>query len=235
MKSIICFVAMLVTMMTLSLSLLTGNLVLQVYLKALASILFVCAGLFAARERRSGSSYVRFILLGLIFGCVGDISMQISDIKGELYFIIGLVTFALGHVFYLVAFFKKSSFRWYNLILTLLVIPAAIVGIPLSQAFEFNPGFLFFAVIAYGVIMTFMVGKSLSFVEFKGHPRFVQMTIIGAILFGISDIILLFILFFKPVSSLAQFDPFLLMLRMVGLVTYYVGQGLIALSLKKEP
>lgn len=161
--------------------------------------------------------------------------MQVSDIEGELYFIVGLITFALGHIFYLIAFFNKSSFRWYNLLLTLLVIPTAVFGIPLSGAFEFNPSFLFFAVIAYGVIMTFMVGKSLSFVEFKGHPRFVQMTIIGAILFGISDIILLFILFFKPVSSLAQFDPFLLMLRMVGLVTYYVGQGLIALSLKKEP
>lgn len=239
MKSIISFVAMLIAMLALDFSLTGGDLLLQVYLKGLASVLFVLTGIFALCERpkirgRTGS-YACFILLGLLFGFVGDVSMQLADIKGDLCFIIGLVTFALGHIFYLAAFFKKSHFRWFNLLPTLTVIPLFLFAIPASGQFEFNPSFLFFAVIAYGVILTFMVGKSLSFTEFKGQPAFVRMTIAGAILFAISDIILLFILFFKPVIALSQFDPVRLTLRFAGLLTYYPGQGLIALSLKKEP
>ena len=226
---------MLVSMFTLCLSLLTGDLVLHVYLKALASIFFVLSGFFALKERRKAGSYAYLVLLGLLFGCIGDVSMQVSDLKGELYFIVGLVTFALGHIFYLLAFFKKSRFRWTDLILTLLFIPLALIGIPLSGAFVFNPSFLFFAVMAYGIILTFMVGKSFAFTEFKEHPGFVRLTITGAVLFAVSDVILLFILFFKPVTAMAQFDPRLLALRIFGLITYYAGQGLIALSLRKEP
>ncbi len=238
MKSIVCFVAMLVSMLALDLSLTQGDLMIQVYLKGLSSIFFVLTGIFALAERPKkegrSPSYAVLILLGLVFGCIGDINMQLADIKGDLCFIIGLVTFALGHVFYLIAFFKKSHFHFYNLIPTLIVIPLFLIAIPLSGAFEFNPDFLFYAVIGYGVLMTFMVGKSLSFTEFKGHPAFVRMTTVGAVLFAVSDVILLFILFFKPVIALGQFDPLRLALRFAGLLTYYPGQGLIALSLKKE-
>ncbi len=236
MKSIICFVAMLVSMLALDM---TGDMVLKVYMKALTSILFVLTGICALRERAHErgfcTGYAKLILLGLIFGCVGDVILELADLKGTLYFVTGLVIFALGHVFYLIAFFAKSPFRWFNLLPTLLVIPAVLIAVPLTGAFEFNPDVLFYAVIVYGCILTFMVGKSLSFIEFKEHPAFVRMTIVGTILFAISDFTLLFLLFFKPIISLPQDALMRYILRVFFLLTYYLGQGLIALSLRKEP
>ncbi|MBQ9537691.1 MAG: lysoplasmalogenase [Treponema sp.] len=232
MKSIITFILMLVSMAALDM---TSDLVLRVFFKALTSVLFVLTGIFAMRERNSGTSYAKLILTGLILGFAGDVLLELANLKGDLYFVIGLVTFALGHVFYLIAFFKKSPFQWFNLIPTFIVIPAVLIAVPVTKAFEFNPPALYYAVLAYGVILTFMVGKSFSYTAFKGSTAFVRLTIIVAILFAISDIILLFILFFKPVLVLDRENCTKIVLTVFNLLTYYIGQGLIALSLRKEP
>ena len=232
MKSLVTFVLMLVSMGALDL---TDDLLLRVVFKALTSILFVLTGLFAIGERKSGSGYARLILTGLVFGFAGDVLLELANLKGDLYFVIGLVTFALGHVFYLIAFFRKSRFQWFNLIPTCIVIPAVLIAVPVTGAFEFTPPALFYAVIAYGVILTFMVGKSFSFTAYKDNPAFVRLTVTGAILFAVSDIILLFILFFRPVLVLPREDTVKQVLTVCNLLTYYLGQGLIALSLRKEP
>ena len=243
MKSIITFVLMLLSMMVLDL---TGEmpvqlcgLSLRVYAKTITSILFVLTGIFAMRERRGGvkgGPYARLVLTGLLFGLIGDVFMALNkDFGGFLYVSVGLVTFALGHVFYLIAFSRKSRFHWFNLSPLLIIIPAILIAVSLTGKFKFSPPALFYAVIAYGVILSCMVGRSLSFTDFKEHPAFVRLTIIGTILFATSDLILLFIMFYTPVASLPSNTPVRVTLSVFNLLTYYVGQGLIALSLKEEP
>ncbi|MBP5465130.1 MAG: lysoplasmalogenase [Treponema sp.] len=243
MKSIITFVLMLLSMVVLDL---TGEmpvqlcgLSLRVYAKTITSILFVLTGIFAMRERRGGvkgGPYARLVLTGLLFGLIGDVFMALNkDFGGFLYVSVGLVTFALGHVFYLIAFSRKSRFHWFNLIPLLIIIPAILIAVSLTGKFKFSPPALFYAVIAYGVILSCMVGRSLSFTDFREHPAFVRLTIIGTILFATSDLILLFIMFYTPVASLPSNTPVRVTLSVFNLLTYYVGQGLIALSLKEEP
>ena len=231
MKSIVTFVLMLVSMLALDC---TGDLVMRVVFKALTSVLFVLTGILATGERKSGSAYARLVLVGLALGCAGDILLELSNLEGELYFVLGLSTFALGHVFYLIAFFRKTRFQWFNVIPTLIVIPAVLIAVPATGAFQFDPPALFYAVIVYGVILTFMVGKSFSFTAFKDDRAFARLTITGALLFAVSDIILLFILFFKPVLAMDRDDTVKLALTVFNLLTYYVGQGFIALSLRME-
>ncbi|MCR5622163.1 MAG: lysoplasmalogenase [Treponema sp.] len=233
MKTIITFILMLVSMALLDMSTDVWTCVL---LKAFASFFFVLTGFFALRERKSGSSYSKIILTGLVFGMIGDVFMDLSNLPdGGPYFIIGLVTFALGHVFYLIAFFKKSRFHWFNLIPTIIAVPAVLFLVPATGVFEFNPQLLFYAVIVYVFVLSFMMGKSFSFTEFKENPSFVRLTIIGAVLFAISDVILFFTLFFTPLSRLPKHGTTQFIFHVLNLLTYYVGQGLIALSLKKEP
>ena len=243
MKSIITFVLMLLSMVVLDL---TGEmpvqlcgLSLRVYAKTITSILFVLTGIFAMRERRGGvkgGPYARLVLTGLLFGLIGDVFMALNkDFGGFLYVSVGLVTFALGHIFYLIAFSRKSRFHWFNLIPLLIIIPAILIAVSVTGKFKFSPPALFYAVIAYGVILSCMVGRSLSFTDFREHPAFVRLTIIGTILFATSDLILLFIMFYTPVASLPSNTPVRVTLSVFNLLTYYVGQGLIALSLKEEP
>ena len=233
MHSIITFILMLASMAALDMT--VKGTVLRLSLKALTSLFFVLTGILAMRERKSGSSYAKLILTGLILGFVGDVLLEYTNMAGPIYFVIGLVSFALGHAFYLIAFFKRTSFRWYSIIPVLIVVPTVLVAVPVTGAFQFDPPALFYAVIAYGIILTFMVGMSFCFTAFKEHPAFVRLTIIGAVLFAISDIILLFILFFKPALALPASSKEIVILTVCNLLTYYLGQGLIALSLRKEP
>ena len=243
MKSAITFVLMLLSMVGLDvvgeMPVYLCGLSLRVYVKTITSFLFVLTGVFAMKERREGvkaGPYAKLILTGLIFGFIGDIFMALNkDFGGFLYVSIGLVTFALGHVFYLIAFIKKSRFRWYNLIPLFVIIPAILLAVMQTGKFKFNPPALFYAVISYGVILSLMVGKSLSFTCFKETPSFIRLTIIGTVLFATSDLILLFIMFFGPVASLPSDTPVRVTLSVINLLTYYVGQGFLALSLKKEP
>lgn len=243
MKSIITFVLMLIAMLVLDL---TGEmpvqlcgLSLRVYAKTITSVLFVLTGMIALRERRGGvkgGPYAPLVLCGLLSGLIGDVFMALNkEFGGFLYISVGLVTFALGHVFYLIAFSRKSRFRWFNLLPLFVIVPAILIAVPVTGKFTFRLPALFYAVIAYGVILSCMTGRSLSFSGFREHPAFVRLTIVGTILFAASDLILLFIMFYTPVASLASNTPVRITLSVFNLLTYYVGQGLIALSLKEEP
>ena len=233
MRTIITLALMLVSMVMLDMA---TDVWTCVFLKALASFFFVLTGFFAMKERKSGSAYSRIIMAGLVSGMIGDVFMDLANLPdGDLYFIIGLVIFALGHVFYLIAFFKKTSFRWLNLVPTLIAVPAVLFCVPATGMFEFSPPLLFYAVIIYVFVLSFMMGKSFSFTEFRENPGFVRLTMIGAILFALSDLILFFTLFFTPISRLPKDTTTQFVLHVLNLLIYYAGQGLIALSLKKEP
>ena len=51
--------------------------------------------------------YYYFILLGLIFCLGGDVFLALKQEKA---FLFGLISFLLGHVFYVIAFFQISSY-----------------------------------------------------------------------------------------------------------------------------
>ncbi len=72
------------------------------------------------------------------------------------------------------------------------------------------------------MIISFMVSKSISLLTlFNLNSKGISLIFIGAMLFFISDIILSFIYFYKkPAKPLVA----------LNLITYYIGQGLIALS-----
>lgn len=91
-------------------------------------------------------------------------------------------------------------------------------------AFEYEG--LQLVVIGYTLLISFMVSKSISLhCYYKGNEKAIVMTILGAVMFLVSDIILLFSLFSK--FNYTE-------LTYVNLFFYYIGQGVLALSLRQK-
>ena len=99
--------------------------------KTISSFIFIFCGVFAAQlcyalnnSYFHGASfelfkftgdmldYPRYIILGLIFGMLGDVILH--KLKGtNLSFICGMLLFLAGHIFYIKAFdIAKGSYRW---------------------------------------------------------------------------------------------------------------------------
>ncbi|MBR1912881.1 MAG: hypothetical protein IJ828_11080, partial [Treponema sp.] len=189
---------------------------------------FVATGVAAARiEKGSLSVYKKLVLSGLVLGMIGDILLELQFISIG-FFVAGLISFAAGHIFYVVAFsLKAPRLEIVNFIPMAIVMPAFFLLVFLSNLFDFQG--LFPCIVFYGIVLTFMMGKALSLSQYaKKAKLFVCLTITGVTLFAISDIILLFILFMNVQPMLKN------MLTLFNLLTYYIGQGLLALSLSSE-
>ena len=73
-----------------------------VVLKGLASLCFVVLGLLTS----PGTHMAKLIVTGLILGCAADVMLNLRWVfqkKGQMIFLVGILVFLSGHVFYLAA------------------------------------------------------------------------------------------------------------------------------------
>lgn len=130
------------------------------------------------------------IILALICGFLGDVFIML---KNKLkFFILGLFSFLVGHIMYILAFIQSTSFyskvpAWYILI----IIPYLILGILVMKKILPQVGKLKIPVIIYMLVLIFMSFSSFSRLwDFNGLALWLP--IIGSLLFVISDTILAF-------------------------------------------
>ena len=185
-------------------------------LKTCASFVF-CLIAYLAHPQ---SSIGKLILYGLFFGMVGDFFLNLrylSENNAQKIFLIGILFFLIGHILYLCAIVPLSN----NLLPCVLIgaLLAAALLCYIFKTMEVKPAFKIFGVFYLGaiIIMTVIaVGNWLNI-----GNAFTVLYALGAILFTISDIILIFNTFGKT----SRFS-----LRIANLSFYYIGQLLIALS-----
>ena len=87
------------------------NYVPAVLLKGAASACFVALGLLLS----SGTPVAKLITTGLLLDCVADVLLNLRYVfekKGQLIFLVGILVFLAGHVFYLVAIMKGAPKVW---------------------------------------------------------------------------------------------------------------------------
>lgn len=151
------------------------------------------------------NTYKNLIIIGLMFGLVGDLFL----LNKEKFFKLGLFSFLINHIFYIAYFlkFKKSL----NLIVLSLITLLSIVYIKIlfkkiEEKYKI-PVFFYITVISVMVITCFSANLNLS-------------VKLGAILFFISDFVLSYNKFIKKV----RFSETLI------LSTYYAAQFLIAIG-----
>ena len=197
--------------------------VAAVVLKGLASLVFVVLGLICM-QKAAGRPFALSVLLGLMFGALGDILLNLRMVleKGkDKIFAAGIAVFLIGHLLYILALIlRDASAALYGIpaaaVLALILIPLVLkrIDAPSKQLRAFGVVYLAVVVVMFGcaaalAILHWGEGCSLLFA-------------LGALLFLISDFVLVFNLFGRKKHP---------SLRAINLSLYYVGQLLIALCL----
>ena len=193
------------------------NYVPAVVLKGAASACFVILGFLLS----PGTGAARLITTGLLLGCVADVLLNLRYVfvkKGQLVFLVGILVFLTGHIFYLAAILKGAQ-HW--LLCTVVgVVLTALLMVWIFRRITAKMAFKVFGVVYLGAIMllnTVAVGNLIA-----APSAFTAIFALGALLFLVSDIVLILNTFGKETRQ---------SLRVTNISLYYVGQLLIALSL----
>ncbi|MGV3026463.1 lysoplasmalogenase [Clostridium thermobutyricum] len=166
----------------------------------------------------NGKDINTIIILALFFGFLGDVFLIKS--KNSKFFIMGLLSFLIGHIFYIVELFKNINFKnFYFIYLFSLLIPI------LTSYFVYNKiknylGSFKAPVIIYIFIIATMLCLSI-FYFLTNTTSLPLIAMLGAILFVLSDSILSISTF----KGSFKRDSFFIM------ITYIMAQFLLSYSL----
>jgi uncharacterized membrane protein YhhN len=188
----------------------------ELIFKTFCSLCFVCCCL-SSFKKCSNKKYFTFIFLGLFFCLLGDIFLALS---GNTVFLLGVSSFAIGHILFISGFIYLTSISLIDLLLYIFVLTPAISFIMIKRGFDFQG--MLPLVLIYTAIILFMLTKAFSLLKLRKENKVgTYLTISGAILFFISDFILLFVIYYTECPAI--FSP-------INLFVYYIGQGLLSLS-----
>ncbi len=167
----------------------------------------------------------KLVVKGLVLGAVGDILLNLRFVFpkiGQKIFLAGIASFLAGHIVYMVSLILASTSV---LICTICgIVLAAILLVIIFKSFELKIAFKIFGVLYIGAVClmaSYAIGNAIVF----GFEPFISnqlMYAVGAVLFLVSDVVLIFNTF-GPTQKFS--------LRITNLSLYYAGQLLIAGSL----
>jgi len=181
-------------------------------IKTALSALFVITVLI---QPHPNLTYYHLLLPGLLFCLVGDIFLAFPQSN---MFLLGLISFLVGHIFYVIGFFNVAHINtWTWMGTSLVLIFSGTVYFWLKP----HLGTLKGAVLAYIIVITLMLSGAWSILgesDLAGLGR--AFIFSGAVFFYISDLFVARDRFVKkaPIN------------RFLGLPLYYTGQFLLAFS-----
>ena len=189
-------------------------------MKGSASLMFVIIGLLALKNPDCSPAFLRLIVIGLVCGMIGDILLNLRFVfaeQGQKIFLAGIAVFLAGHILYLVALIPYAS----HLAVAVIIGAALAAGLLyyIFKTMEVKKAFKIFGVVYLGAVII-MTCLAIDGAIMGGTSAWIFA--VGAVLFTLSDIVLIFNTF----SGVTKFS-----LRITNLSLYYLGQLLIALSL----
>lgn len=192
-----------------------------VILKGLASLCFVILGILGSRL--AGDHRVaKLVVTGLILGCIADVLLNLRFVfekMGKKIFLVGILVFLAGHVMYLIALIPKCKPLIICLIagvvLTYFLMKWIFTKITAEKAFKI------FGIFYLGAIMLMTCVAIGNWIT--APSTYACLFALGAVLFLVSDIVLILNTFGKE----TKFS-----LRVTNLSLYYLGQILIAICLQ---
>ncbi|MCG8454616.1 MAG: lysoplasmalogenase [Spirochaetales bacterium] len=193
----------------------TGHQALLKGAKTLSTLIVI--GMALMQWFPTGGSYGLLVLIGLVFSLIGDVALLPPDTENR--FTLGLISFFLAHLAYIVAFWPQGGWSLWTGGMAMLILLLLMLFYRLLQA---NLGTMKIPVLAYMAIIGLMLHQALS----MGFQEGWQMggrgfyAALGAMAFFLSDALLALNRFWKPLT----WERF-------GLVFYFGGQALIALSI----
>lgn len=167
--------------------------------------------------------FKKLLLAALVFCWIGDVVLLFAD-RDALFFISGLVSFLIGHVFYILLFLKMKEnngrFKGWNPVVLLVILAYLIIFY-----YRMNPhlGSMLVPVMIYAVIISSML--YCAWLVYSASPQSSHIFILmGALTFVISDSVLAVNKFYTPLPL----SGFLIM------VTYISAQGAIVYGCLKN-
>lgn len=209
-----------------------------VIVKIINSIAFIAVSTFCAYYGENIKTLV-YLLPALILCLIGDVVLGFynasieSDVKvdelspGEtntkvtgktFLFIMGLLTFAFGHICFIYAFSRMQKLTWVDLVFPIFAI---FITIGLTRLDEMNTGKCTILITAYSFMVAMLFSKSMHIVLVQFSVQNLLLSI-GATLFLISDTFILFLYFYEKKYKAVH---------VINLTTYYYGMFFIGLSL----
>jgi len=180
--------------------------------KTTLSLLFILTALI---QPHLLPRYYHLVLVGLIFCLGGDVFLALPQPK---MFLLGLVSFLVGHVFYVLSFFTMATISLWTgggCLVTIVVSGGIYIWLKPHLGSMKRP------VMAYVIVISIMVVGACSILgDTALSPYGRIMVFIGAVSFYFSDIFVARDRFLKN-----EFSN-----RLIGLPLYYVGQFLLAFS-----
>lgn len=160
------------------------------WLKALTSSGFVLTGLvnltFAFSTHVDNKKFPILMCIGLFLSLAGDIVINIEFIPGAL-------VFALGHIFYFLAYSSWMKFGAKDLIPIAAVFTVAFLILTLYPGFDFD-AIIFAICVFYALIISFMLGKTFAN-AIRKKCALNTILVIGSVLFFVSDLALVLHMF----------------------------------------
>ena len=180
--------------------------------KTTLSLLFILAVII---QPHPFPSFYHFLLVGLIFCLGGDVFLALPQKR---MFLLGLISFLIGHLLYVIAFFSAAEIGQWTWIGTLV---AMIISGWVYLWLRPHLGAMNGPVLLYIIVITVMLSGAWSILGDSSLTLTGRVMIFGgAVLFYFSDIFVARDRFLKN----SFFN------RLVGLPMYYAGQFLLAFS-----
>ena len=136
-----------------------------------------------AYKRVADKKVLLFMTLGLIFAFLGDVAINPN-------FILGVIFFALGHVFFVASYLAYRKLDKMDVVLSVCLGGFSIGFILIFPYIVFEVVMLKYVVLVYAVIISAMVAKSIGN-ALKEKNIFTRIISLGSVLFFISDMMLL--------------------------------------------
>lgn len=136
-----------------------------------------------AYKRIEKKKVLFFMTLGLFFAFLGDVAINPN-------FILGVILFALGHVFFVISYLAHMKMNKKDVIFSAALGVFSVVFILVFPYIVFEVVVLKYVVLLYAVIISVMVGKALGN-AIREKSLFTGMIVVGSVLFFISDMMLL--------------------------------------------
>ncbi len=184
------------------------------FLKTISAVLFILSSFVALSIKPENYYYGVFIVIGLVFGMLGDIWLDLKFVHrdfDESYTFAGMISFLIGHIFYVVGILAAypEYIGWQIALAIFSAVSVTLVVRLASRKMEFNYGKFSLLTLIYSIVTMLTVTFALNAVNAFGWlpilagapmpeimPKLLCMNM-GTVMFALSDLVLSFVFFKK--------------------------------------